>query len=279
MTAALFALVLFLVSIVAGFLGALLGIGGGIILTPFLTLVLGIDIRYAIGASIVAVIATSSGATASYVRDKITNLRVEMLLEMATVAGAIGGASISRWINAQMLYLIFAAIVAYSALMMLWRPSHEVNIKPYPDRLADTLKLHSAFVDAQTRQSHEYRVHRTWLGFVLMVVAGMLSGLLGVGGGAFKVPAMDLAMGIPLKVSSATSNFMIGVTAAASAAVYFHRGDIDPAIAGPEALGVVAGAMIGARVMPHIKTAVLRRLFVSVFLVVAVQMARKGLML
>lgn len=274
-----FVAIVLLVSMGAGLLGSLLGLGGGLILIPVLTLVLKVDIRYAVGASIVSVIATSSGAAAAYVRDGLANLRVAMFLELATVAGAVTGAMLAGLVGGRALYLLFGAVMAYSALAMLrkLRDDGEPREEPPPDALADRLALHGSYYDASTEREVAYRVHRPLAGLGLMYVAGAVSGLLGIGSGALKVPAMDLAMGLPIKVSTATSNFMIGVTAAASAGIYFARGDIDPFIAGPVCLGVTMGAFAGSRYLTKLKSGSLRMLFVAVLLWVSFEMLSKGL--
>jgi uncharacterized protein len=265
------------ISIVAGFIGAILGLGGGIILTPALTLLMGIDIKYAIGASIVSVIATSSGAAIAYIRDGLTNMRVGMFLEIATTTGAIAGAFITGLIHPNFLYIIFGGILLYSALAMLKKGSQELPKAVSPDPLADRLKLHGEYFDNALNRKVAYKVTGVYGGFGMMVVAGVISGLLGIGSGIFKVMAMDLFMKLPLKVSSATSNFMIGVTAAASAGIYLVRGNIDPQIAAPVALGVLAGATVGTRVMKNLKSSTIRKLFVPVLAIVAIQMLIKGL--
>ena len=274
-----FVAIVLLVSMGAGLLGSLLGLGGGLILIPVLTLVLKVDIRYAVGASIVSVIATSSGAAAAYVRDGLANLRVAMFLELATVAGAVTGAMLAGLVGGRALYFLFGAVMAYSALAMLrkLRDDGEPREEPPPDALADRLALHGSYYDASTEREVAYRVHRPLAGLGLMYVAGTVSGLLGIGSGALKVPAMDLAMGLPIKVSTATSNFMIGVTAAASAGIYFARGDIDPFIAGPVCLGVTMGAFTGSRYLTKLKSGSLRMLFVAVLLWVSFEMLSKGL--
>lgn len=269
---------LFAISMVAGLLGALLGLGGGLIIVPVLTLGLGVDIRYAIGASIVSVIATSSGAAAAYVRERMTNLRVAMFLELGTTAGALTGASLAGVITGRWLYLLFGVILGYSALAMLRKKADRRDEPVPPDALADALRLHGSYHDEAEGREVSYRVTRPAVGLGLMYCAGAVSGLLGIGSGALKVPAMDLAMRLPLKVSSATSNLMIGVTAAASAGVYFARGDIDPFIAGPVAAGVMLGAYSGTRVLGRLRSAFLRPLFVVVLVAVAAQMILKGLM-
>ncbi len=277
MTPLEFALAVFGLSIVAGGLGSLLGLGGGIIVVPALTLLFGIDIRYAIGASIVSVIATSSGAAAAYVRERMTNLRTAMLLELGTTTGALSGAFLAGILSGRWLFLTFGVVLSASAVQML-RSLEPRAGKPQPrDALADRLRLHGSFYDAARGCEVSYRVARTWLGLVLMYVAGMVSGLLGIGSGVLKVPAMDLAMRLPIKVSTATSNFMIGVTAAASAGVYFARGDIDPFVAAPVAGGVLLGAAVGSRLLGSLRGRLIRGVFVVVLVAVAVEMLRKGL--
>ncbi|WP_164001316.1 sulfite exporter TauE/SafE family protein [Pyxidicoccus caerfyrddinensis] len=277
MTPFLFTLVVLCFSVGAGLLGSLLGIGGGLILIPVLTLWLKVDIHYAVGASIVSVIATSSGAAAAYVRDRMANMRVAMFLELATTAGALTGAYLAGLVAGRVVYLVFGTVMAYSALAMLRRMrAHEETPVP-ADALADQLALHGSYWDEASGREVPYRVTRPLLGLGLMYVAGTVSGLLGIGSGALKVPAMDLAMRLPLKVSTATSNFMIGVTAAASAGVYFARGYIDPFIAGPVCVGVTLGAWLGSRhLMARMNSTWLRGLFVFVLLWVAYEMLLKG---
>ncbi|MGO9110113.1 MAG: sulfite exporter TauE/SafE family protein [Thermoguttaceae bacterium] len=270
-----FVLSLFGICLLAGFFGSLVGLGGGIIVVPALTLIYGIDIRYAIGASIVSVIATSSGAAAAYVREGMTNLRTAMLLEIGTTTGAVSGAFLAGHLHGPWLYVIFGGMLAASAIAMLLRLSDSGRPVP-PDAWADRLRLHGSYLDASQQKEIQYRVTHTRLGLFLMYVAGAVSGLLGIGSGVLKVPAMDLAMRIPIKVSTATSNFMIGVTAAASAGVYFARGDIDPFIAAPVALGVVLGAVVGSQVLARIDNRMLRIVFVAVLLFVSAQMIWKG---
>ncbi|RKH39329.1 sulfite exporter TauE/SafE family protein [Corallococcus sp. AB050B] len=274
-----FVAIVLCVSIGAGLLGSLLGLGGGLILIPVLTLVLKVDIRYAVGASIVSVIATSSGAAAAYVRDGLANMRVAMFLELATVAGAVSGAMLAGMVGGRALYFLFGAVMAYSALAMLrkLREDRSPRAEPPPDALADRLGLHGSYYDVSTGGEVTYRVHRPLVGLGLMYIAGTVSGLLGIGSGALKVPAMDLAMGLPIKVSTATSNFMIGVTAAASAGIYFARGDIDPFIAGPVCVGVTLGAFMGSRFLTKLKSGSLRMLFVAVLLWVSYEMLSKGI--
>jgi uncharacterized protein len=272
----MFVLSLLGISLGAGFLGSLIGLGGGIVVVPVLTLLYHIDIRYAIGASIVSVIATSSGAAAAYVRQHLTNLRTAMLLELGTTTGAITGAFAAGMLRGRWLFIIFGLVMGYSAVAMLRRvrqPDEPVPDDPWADRL----RLHGSYFDESQGVEVTYKVTHTWLGLGLMYVAGMISGLLGIGSGALKVPAMDLAMRIPIKVSTATSNFMIGVTAAASAGVYFARGDIDPIIAAAVAIGVTIGAAAGSRVLTRTDHRVIRIVFVAVLVIVAAEMVWKGL--
>lgn len=270
------ALKIFVIAILAGFLGSLLGLGGGIIITPVLTLLFGIDIRYAIGASIISVIATSSGAAIAFLKDKMTNVRIGLFLAIGTTLGAITGAYLSGIIDTKYLYIIFGSLLLYSAFMMLKNAKHELpqDVKNHP--WAEKLKLHGEYYDKLLENQVCYNVGGARLGLFLMYGAGVISGLLGIGSGIFKVMAMDLCMKLPLKVSSTTSNYMIGITAAASAGVYFLRGNIDPRIAAPVALGVLLGATVGTRVMQKLRSKTLRWIFVPVLGVVAIQMLIKG---
>lgn len=274
----LLAIEILLVAIIAGVFGSILGLGGGIIITPALTLLFGIDIKYAIGASIVSVIATSSGAAVAYVRDKITNIRIGMFLEIATTIGAITGAFISGLIDSKYLYVIFGVLLLYSAIAMLKKKGQELpqDVEAHP--LAEKLKLNGEYYDKVLDKKITYNVAGVYGGFGMMYGAGVISGLLGIGSGIFKVMAMDLFMKLPLKVSSATSNFMIGVTAAASAGVYLLRGDIDPKIAAPVALGVLIGAAIGTKIMQNLKSKTIRMIFIPVLAYVSIQMIVKGIL-
>jgi len=269
-----FTIIVFLVSTTAGLIGALTGLGGGVIVTPALTLLLGVDIRYAIGASLVSVIATSSGAAAAYVRDGLSNIRIGMFLELATTVGAICGALLSSKIPTAALAVIFGLVLLHSA----WSTSqarHEEAKAQATSPLADRLKLNGVY---QTRtETTPYSVSHPRAGFSLMYVAGLLSGLLGIGSGALKVIAMDRVMGIPFKVSTATSSFMIGVTGVASAAIYLKRGYIHPVIALPVMMGVLGGSMVGARLLPRLPVRFLRRMFAAVVAVIAVQMIVQGI--
>ena len=257
----------------AGLLGALTGLGGGIIIVPLLTLGFGVDLRYAVGASLVSVIATSSGAAAAYVREGYTNLRVGMLLEVATTIGALVGAWAATVVAPGAVAVIFAIVLLFTAAQSL-RPRVE-HLTDTSDALARFFRLGSTYPTPAGPQ--RYEVRHVPLGFGLMGVAGVLSGLLGIGSGVVKVIAMDRAMHLPFKVSTTTSNFMIGVTAAASAGVYLHRGYIDPHLALPVTLGVLAGALTGARVLTRAPVGPLRRLFTGVVVVLAAEMLYKGL--
>jgi uncharacterized membrane protein YfcA len=266
-----------LLSIVAGVFGSILGLGGGIIITPALTLMFGIDIKYAIGASIVSVIATSSGAAVAYIKDKITNVRIGMFLEIATTIGAITGAFIGGLISSKYLYIIFGVLLLYSAFAMLKKGKQELPQDVHMHPLAQKLRLGGEYFDKALNKKVEYNVDGVYGGFGMMYAAGVISGLLGIGSGVFKVMAMDLFMRLPLKVSSATSNFMIGVTAAASSGVYLLRGSIDPRIAAPVALGVLAGATAGTRIMQNLKSKTIRKIFIPVLAYVSIEMIIKGI--
>ena len=277
MSPLLFTLAVFGIAVGAGVLGALLGLGGGIIVVPALILLLHVNIRFAIGASIVSVIATSSGAAAAYVREGMTNLRVAMFLELGTTAGALSGAYLAGAVPTRSLYLVFGVVMGYSALAMFRKRHADLAAATPTDALADRLRLHGSYRDDALGREVDYRVSGSRTGLALMYLAGVVSGLLGIGSGALKVPAMDLAMRLPIKVSTATSNFMIGVTAAASAGVYFARGDIDPFVAGPVAMGVLVGAVAGSRLLGRLRSSVIRTVFVAVLLWVSLEMLLKGL--
>jgi uncharacterized membrane protein YfcA len=258
-------------------LGALFGLGGGIFLIPALTLLFHVNIKYAIGASLVSVIATSSGSAAAYVRDRLTNVRIGTILQVAAVAGALSGAYLAGLLAPRWLYLIFGGLLIYSAMPMILRRGVDLPDPGPPDPLALRLGLRGTFVDGPSGREVSYVARRVGPGTGMMYVAGVLSGLLGIGSGIFKVLAMDVMMRLPLKVSTATSNFMIGVTAAASAGVYFSRGEINPLVAAPVALGVLLGALIGTRVMVRLRSQTLRLLFVPVLLYVGIAMVLRGL--
>jgi uncharacterized membrane protein YfcA len=271
-------ILLFIISIAAGVLGSLIGLGGGVVVVPVLTLLFHVDIRLAIGASIVSVIATSSGAAAAYVRERMTNLRVGMFLEIATTTGAVTGAYLTTLLPARALFVLFGVVLAYSAVATYRKRHADQPLAVSHDRIANALRFHGAYYDEAVGKEIPYAVTGTLPGLGMMYVAGLVSALLGIGSGALKVPAMDLAMHLPMKVSTATSNFMIGVTAAASAGVYFARGQIDPIIAAPVAAGVLGGATVGARVLGKIENKVVRLIFVVVLIVIALEMFQRGVL-
>ncbi len=255
-------------SVAAGMLGSMTGLGGGVVIVPLLTLGLGVDIHYAIGASLVSVIATSSGAAAAYVKEGYSNIRIGMFLEMATTMGALFGALVAVVVPAAAVGVVFGLVLMHSAYLSTRPPRTDSSVEP--DALATRLRMDSTYPG--TNGPIPYHVNAVPTGFSLMFVAGTLSGLLGIGSGAVKVLAMDRAMHIPFKVSTTTSNFMIGVTAAASAGVYLNRGYIDPVVSMPVMLGVLLGSMVGARILVAVKTRLLRLIFSSVILVLGIEM-------
>ncbi len=268
---------IFGVSVVAGIVGALAGVGGGILIIPALTILFGVDIHLAIGASIVSVIATSSGAAAAYVRDRLTNLRIGMFLELATTSGAVAGALLAAVVAPSLLYIVLGVVLIVSALLQLTRLGEELAEAEPTSALARRLALADSYPDPRLGGEVSYSPRRIPLGFALMGLAGLVSGLLGIGSGALKVVAMDGAMRLPMKVSSATSNFMIGVTAAASAGIYIGRGDVDVRIAAPVSLGVLAGAFVGARLLGRLSNRHVRRIFVPVLAIIGVETVLRGL--
>ncbi len=270
-----FALI-FLAAIVAGVVGSLVGLGGGIFVVPLLTLAFGFPIDVAIGASIVSVIATSSGAAAAYVRDHLTNLRIGMFLEIATTLGAVSGAFLAIVVAPRALFIVFGLVLIVSAIPLIRNIGEELPMGVKNDRWAERLQLASTYPDAVEGGDVPYNVTHIPEGFGLMYIAGLISGLLGIGSGTFKVLAMDTAMRLPMKVSSTTSNFMIGVTAAASAGIYFQRGDIHPVVAAAVALGVLIGALGGAKLLVKLSNRMVRLIFVPLLLAVAVEMLIRG---
>jgi uncharacterized membrane protein YfcA/uncharacterized membrane protein len=271
------ALLIFLGSLLAGLIGSLVGLGGGIMVVPMLTILFGLPISFAIGVSIISVIATSSGAAVAYVRDHLTNLRIGMFLELATTLGAISGAFVAGLLAPALLGIIFGVILLVSAIPLLTKLGEDLPQNVVNDRWANWLHLNSSYPDRQLGKTVSYQVTRTPWGLGMMYVAGLISGLLGIGSGTFKILALDTFMKLPMKVSSTTSNLMIGVTAAASAGIYFSRGDIPPLVAAPVALGVLLGALIGARLLPKISNKALRLIFIPVVIIAAVEMILHGL--
>lgn len=260
-------------SFLAGFLGALTGLGGGVVVVPMLALIFHVDIKYAIGASLVSVIATSSGAAAAYVREGYSNIRIGMFLETATTIGAIVGAFVALLVSGSAIAVVFGLVLLYSAfLSSRHREASGVAIQASP--LANKLRLNGSYPTVNGPE--KYNVTGVVPGYSLMFGAGVLSGLLGIGSGAVKVLAMDQAMKIPFKVSTTTSNFMIGVTAAASAGLYLSRGYIAPGIAMPVMLGVLAGSLVGAKVLVKTRVKVLRYVFAAVIVVLGCEMIFNG---
>ncbi|MDD5679662.1 MAG: sulfite exporter TauE/SafE family protein [Candidatus Omnitrophica bacterium] len=274
MSILLFTIFIWLGAIIAGLVGSLTGLGGGIVIIPLLTIVFGVDIRYAIGASLVSVIATSSGAAAAYVKEGFSNIRIGMFLEIATTVGALVGAFLALRLATPTIAVIFGLVLMYSAYISS-RAKNENPCLDKPDRLAVILKMNGTYPTPAGLKS--YNVCSIPLGFSLMFIAGIISGLLGIGSGAVKVLAMDQAMRLPFKVSTATSNFMIGVTAAASAGIYLNKGYIDPGLTMPVMLGVLLGSSLGARHLFGAETKKLRIIFGLVIFILALEMIYSGL--
>jgi uncharacterized membrane protein YfcA len=274
MTVLEFSLLVFACSLVAGLVGALTGLGGGVVLVPLLSLFFKVDIRYAIGASLISVIATSSGAAAAYVKEGLSNIRIGMFLEIATTLGALLGATLATRVSTHAIAIVFGVVLLFSAYFAR-KPRSLAERSVPPDPLATRLRLNGSFPDVDGERT--YNVQHVPAGWSLMFGAGALSGLLGIGSGAMKVLAMDQAMRIPFKVSTTTSNFMIGVTAAASAGVYLSRGYIDPGLSMPVVLGVLAGSLLGARILVRMHTKWLRLGFAVVIVVLAIEMLSNGL--
>jgi len=274
MTVLLFSLIVLAGSFLAGLVGALTGLGGGVIIIPMLTLLFGVDIHYAIGASLISVIATSSGAAAAYVKEGISNIRIGMFLEIATTLGAVGGAMIAVYAPTDLIAVIFGFVLIFSAAISLKKKSE--NLVQYSGgKLSQILKLNSSY--PTEHGEIRYAAHNVPGGFIMMAIAGLISGLLGIGSGALKVIAMDHFMKLPFKVSTTTSNFMIGVTAAASAGIYMQRGYINPGLSMPVVLGVMAGAFLGSKILVKSKTKWLRILFACIITFLALQMIYNGI--
>ena len=271
-----------LIAILAGFLGSLVGLGGGIIITPALTILFGFDIKYAIGASIVAVIATSSGSAIAFVKDHVSNMRVGMLLEVFTTAGGVVGALMAGVFSSKLLYIFFSLILLNSFYGMLKKTGLITKLKKEEeivenDKYADKYKLNSSYYDKATGETVKYNVTNVPQGSLVMFGAGFASGLLGIGSGAFKVVALDTYMKLPIKVSTATSNFMMGVTATASALIYFFNGTINPVVAAPIAIGTLIGSRTGAKVMQRLDAKYIRYTFLPILLFTIINMFLKGL--
>lgn len=271
-----------LIAVFAGFLGSLVGLGGGIIITPALTILFGFDIKYAIGASIIAVIATSSGSAIAFVKDHVSNMRVGMLLEVFTTAGGVVGALMAGVFSSKLLYIFFSLILLNSFYGMLKKTGLITKVKKEEeivenDKYAEKYKLNSSYYDKAINKTIDYNVTNVPQGSLVMFGAGFASGLLGIGSGAFKVVALDTYMKLPIKVSTATSNFMMGVTATASALIYFFNGTINPAVAAPIALGTLIGSRTGAKVMQRLDAKYIRYIFLPILLFTIINMFLKGL--
>ena len=271
-----------LIAVLAGFLGSLVGLGGGIIITPALTILFGFDIKYAIGASIVAVIATSSGSAIAFVKDHVSNMRVGMLLEVFTTAGGVVGALMAGVFSSKLLYIFFSLILLNSFYGMLKKTGLITKLKKEEekvenDKYAEKYKLNSTYYDKATGETVKYNVTNVPQGSLVMFGAGFASGLLGIGSGAFKVVALDTYMKLPIKVSTATSNFMMGVTATASALIYFFNGTINPVVAAPIAIGTLIGSRTGAKVMQRLDAKYIRYIFLPILLFTIINMFLKGL--
>ena len=271
-----------LIAVLAGFLGSLVGLGGGIIITPALTILFGFDIKYAIGASIVAVIATSSGSAIAFVKDHVSNMRVGMLLEVFTTAGGVVGALMAGVFSSKLLYIFFSLILLNSFYGMLKKTGLITKVKKEEenvenDKYADKYKLNSTYYDKATGETVKYNVTNVPQGSLVMFGAGFASGLLGIGSGAFKVVALDTYMKLPIKVSTATSNFMMGVTATASALIYFFNGTINPVVAAPIAIGTLIGSRTGAKLMQRLDAKYIRYIFLPILLFTIINMFLKGL--
>lgn len=274
MTILLLASLLFIGSIAAGLLGSITGLGGGVVLIPLLTIVFKVDIHYAIGTSLISVIATSSGAAAAYVKEGISNIRIGMFLELATTFGAVTGAVIAIYTQPYLIAVIFGIVLLFTVVSSIVM-KHEISMPRTSSKLARLLKLNGSYPTTQGEKN--YNVTNVAGGLGMMLIAGIISGLLGIGSGALKVIAMDNIMRIPFKVSTTTSNFMIGVTAAASAGLYLNRGYIDPGLSFPVMLGVLAGAFIGSKILVKARTKSLRIVFTAVIAVLGIEMIYNGL--
>ena len=275
-----FALVV-VASIISGFLGALVGLGGGTFLVPIYTLFLGIPIAYATGASLISTIATSSGSASAYVRDRITNVRIGMGLEIATTTGSIIGSLTAAWVYAHRLeyiiYIVFGVVLLTQIYFQIERSKFELPRPMKPDWTTRVFQLYGEYYDEALQQPVKYYGVRWWLGETIMFFAGFISGLLGIGSGALKVLGMDWAMNLPMKVSTTTSNFMIGVTAATGSAIYWAFGLIQPILAGFTALGVLLGSMIASKILPKITNRSIRYIFTAILAFLGIEMVLRGL--
>ncbi len=273
MSVIIFTIIILVGSYFAGLLGSLTGLGGGVVIIPLLTLLLNVDIKYAIGASLVSVIATSSGSAAAYVKEGITNMRLGMFLEIATTAGAMCGAVLAIHIPTHYIAILFGVILIFSAMLSLRKKAEHITSQQ--SYFAEKLKLNSSYPGADGIV--QYRVSKVGWGFLMMLFAGIISGVLGIGSGALKVIAMDTIMRVPFKVSTTTSNFMIGVTASASAVVYLQRGYISPGLSMPVVIGVLLGALTGSKILVHTTSSAWLRWVFAIVTFLAGQMIYNGL--
>ena len=273
MTILAFTLILLLGACCAGLLGSLTGLGGGVVVIPLLTLVLGVDFHYAVGAALVASIATSSGSGSAYVKEGITNIRLGMFLEIATAIGAVCGAAVAIYLNNNFIAILFGCVLVLTAVMQQRRKSDHDGV--VGSEAARRLRLYGTWPQ-KDGSLKAYELRHVGGGFGVMYIAGVLSGILGIGSGVLKVIAMDGIMKVPFKVSTTTSNFMMGVTACASAVVYVQRGQIEPGIACPVMIGVLCGALTGARLLKTLDVRLLRRIFCVAILLVALNMIWQG---
>jgi uncharacterized membrane protein YfcA len=271
----LLTLILFAGAVCAGLLGALTGLGGGVIVIPLLTLGLGFDMRYAVGTALITSIATSSGAATAYIREGITNIRIGMFLEIATTLGAVCGAMVAIYLPTGFIAVIYGVVLVFSAAMIVRKKNADGNVAAPDSPLAKRLKLNGTYPTANGTVS--YKVRKVMGGFSMMGLAGILSGILGIGSGALKVLAMDTVMKIPFKVSTTTSNFMVGVTAAASAVIYLQRGYIDPGLALPVIPGVLTGAFFGSKILMKANVKILRIIFAILICFLSIQMIYNGI--
>jgi len=280
MTDIIFILSLLLSSIIAGFIGSLTGLGGATVLVPIYTLFLSIPLEYATGASLISTIATSSGAASAYIKDRITNVRIGMGLEIATTSGAIIGSLLAHYIYEHqlvfILFIIFGIVILASVYPQLKKASLELPKPMDPDWTTRVFKLYGKYYDYALKREVEYYGVRWWLGEIIMFFAGMISGLLGIGSGALKVIGMDWAMNLPIKVSTTTSNFMIGVTAATSSSLYWVFGYIQPVMAGITAIGVLIGSFTGSKILPKIRNVRLRIIFMLILIFLGIEMIIRG---
>ena len=270
-------LLILLVSVFAGFVGATFGLGGGILIIPFLTLVEGVPVPLAVGASIVSVVATSSSSAATYVRDRLTNIRLGMFLEIGAVAGAITGAFVAAYLPSAALFILFGILLLYTTAVMIKGRRVDFSSGAFPDKTSRALDLSGEYEELSRNEVVKYQVTRTPLALFITYFAGIVSGLLGIGGGLINVPTMNLISKVPMKVASATSNFMIGVTAAASSTVYLFRGDVTPLLTAPLILGVAGGAVFGTRILKVTPPTRVKILFGILLAIISALMILKGL--